>query len=594
MMKSITTFSAIALALCLTTNAKSQSFSMNFKNGVSSWQTVLDGVMGGRSSGRVRETRDGNLSFAGKLSLENNGGFSQMRTPVSGERLTGAKGLTMEVRGDGRTYNFDIRVSNARMMAGGFQRSFDTVADKWIEVQMPFEGFELQSFGRRISKAPKLNPTLIESIGVTLSDKKAGDFRLEIRSIKALSAGDSASASAADTASNNGNDLVSVAKSAGLTTLLELVTLAGIKLPKTPVTIFAPTNEAFAAIPKATLEQLLLPESRETLRQILAHHVVPGAQSSGNVLNSRSLTALSNQSLSIDVENSKVAGASILAVDVPFDGGIVHVIDTVMLPESRSISEIASTEGQLSTLLKAASSANLLTRLERQSGSWTVFTPVNSAFDKLPPGTVESLLEQGNVRTLTQILGLHVVPGRIEARDLLAKKSLTTLTGTPLAISLKNGKLTLGANARIIASDIQASNGIIHIIDEVLLPASREPVVARDRAGNTATTRTDTVEEFGSIYALAVKFGTPLFNDGNPEACAAVYEVAVETMIRFGRDQLGNDVIERLMRTRQEGDASNARSRAWALRRALDDSYNMLLSAPKQRESLQRRDRSAR
>ena len=550
--------------------------------------------MGGRSSGRVRETRDGNLSFAGKLSLENNGGFSQMRTPVDGQRLTGAEGLMMEVRGDGRTYNFDIRVSNARMMAGGFQRSFKTVADKWIEVQLPFDGFELQSFGRRISKAPKLDPTLIESIGVTLSDKKAGDFRLEIRSINALGASSSKSTSTANTASTAGDDLVSVAKSAGLTTLLELVTLAGLKLPKTPVTIFAPNNDAFAAIPKATLKQLLLPESRDTLRQILTHHIVPGVQTSGSVLNSRSLPALSDQSLSIDADNGKIAGASIVAVDVPFNGGIVHVIDAVMLPESRSISEIASTEGQLSTLMKAANSANLLSRLERQSGSWTVFTPVNSAFDKLPPGTVESLLEQGNVRTLTQVLGLHVVPGRIEARDLLAKKSLTTLTGTPLAISLKSGKLTLGANARIIASDIQASNGIIHIIDEVLLPATREPVASNSRRSASTQTSTDTVEEFGSIYALAVKFGTPLFNDGNPEACAAVYEVAVETMIRFGKDELGNDVIERLMRTRQAGEDSNARSRAWSLRRALDDSYNMLLNAPRQRDSLQRRDRSAR
>ena len=550
--------------------------------------------MGGRSSGRVRETRDGNLSFAGKLSLENNGGFSQMRTPVDGQRLTGAEGLMMEVRGDGRTYNFDIRVSNARMMAGGFQRSFKTVADKWIEVQLPFDGFELQSFGRRISKAPKLDPTLIESIGVTLSDKKAGDFRLEIRSINALGASSSKSTSTANTASTAGDDLVSVAKSAGLTTLLELVTLAGLKLPKTPVTIFAPNNDAFAAIPKATLKQLLLPESRDTLRQILTHHIVPGVQTSGSVLNSRSLPALSAQSLSIDADNGKIAGASIVAVDVPFNGGIVHVIDAVMLPESRSISEIASTEGQLSTLMKAANSANLLSRLERQSGSWTVFTPVNSAFDKLPPGTVESLLEQGNVRTLTQVLGLHVVPGRIEARDLLAKKSLTTLTGTPLAISLKSGKLTLGANARIIASDIQASNGIIHIIDEVLLPATREPVASNSRRSASTQTSTDTVEEFGSIYALAVKFGTPLFNDGNPEACAAVYEVAVETMIRFGKDELGNDVIERLMRTRQAGEDSNARSRAWSLRRALDDSYNMLLNAPRQRDSLQRRDRSAR
>ncbi|MGK0203883.1 MAG: NADH dehydrogenase [ubiquinone] 1 alpha subcomplex assembly factor 1, partial [Planctomycetota bacterium] len=144
-----------SLALCLAATSVAQTPTLDLTNeGQDGWQTVLDGVMGGRSSGRVRITPEGTVSFAGKLSLENNGGFSQMRRQVKGEQLANTDGLVLEVRGDGRTYNFDIRVANARMMAGGFQQQFKTVADKWVEVTLPFEDFQLQSFGRIIKRAP--------------------------------------------------------------------------------------------------------------------------------------------------------------------------------------------------------------------------------------------------------------------------------------------------------------------------------------------------------------------------------------------------------------------------------------------------------
>ncbi|MGK0435117.1 MAG: putative surface protein with fasciclin (FAS1) repeats [Planctomycetota bacterium] len=577
-----------SLALCLAATSVAQTPAIDLSK-AGSWQTVLDGVMGGRSSGRVSITSEGAVSFAGKLSLENNGGFSQMRREVDGEQLAGSKGLVLEVRGDGRTYNFDVRVSNARMMAGGFQQQFTTVAGKWIEITLPYADFQLQSFGRIIKRAPALDPSLIESIGVTLSDKKPGDFQLELRAIKALTGAADKAATGGDAGA--GNDLVSVAKAAGLTTLIDLVTAAKLQLPKTPVTIFAPTNKAFAAIPKETLEQLLRPESRDTLRQILTFHIVPGLRSSDSVLNARSIQTLAGQPLTVDAMAGRISGAGLAAVDVAFDGGIVHVINKVMMPEQRSVSQIASADKRLTTLMAAVNSASLAPQLERQNGPWTIFAPIDSAFAKLPEGTVKALLERENIRTLTQILGLHVVSGRIAARELLAKKEARTLLGQPIGFALKNGKLTIGANSQIIEGDIQASNGVIHLIDTVLLPATKEPVAEATAEAKSSPNATDATEEFERVYALAIDRGAKLFNDGNTEACAAIYEVAIETMISFAGDRVGDAVIKRLLQGRKDAASDDSRTRAWAFRRALDDSYSILRSSLPEREQLPTRSK---
>lgn len=536
--------------------------------------------MGGRSTGRVRTTASNTLLFTGNLSLENNGGFSQIRTSIAKKSLDGAKGLVIECRGDGRKYNFNVRVSNARMMAGGFQKPFATVADKWVEVELPFDEFELFSFGRRMRNAPELNPRLIESIGVTLSDKVPGDFSLEIRNVRRLTDNDQR-ATGGD--AGPGNDLATVAQDAGLTTLLDLVSAAGLQLPKEPVTIFAPTNEAFAAIPAATLKSLLEPKSRETLRQILKFHITAGRKSSGDVLNSRSLPSLAGQPLRVDANNSKIAGAGIVAVDVAFDRGIVHVIDKVMMPEQRSIVEIASAEKRLSTLLTAVKSARLTTQLQRQNGPWTVFAPIDSAFAKLPKETVASLLKSENRKALTSILGLHVVPGRLASRDLVGNKQLTSLLGQPIRVSLKNRQITIGDSAKLVAADIQAANGVIHLIDTVLLPAK---AASQPQTAKAAAQPSRFADEASRIYELAINRGVGLFNDGNAEACAAIYEVAIEAMLGLTGTQLDTRIRTRLEQSRTEAKkATTWRTRAWALRLALDDAYR-LLNAPRKREAL--------
>ncbi len=536
-----------------------QDFEMEFDRGVDGWRTVVDGVMGGLSTGRISSPQSGVMRFSGDLRLENNGGFSQARTAVDGAAFEGAEGIEIEVRGDGRTYKFDVRLSNVRMMAGAYQQDFQTTKGEWKTIRLPLDDFRLYSFGRLVSSAPEITPTNIESIGFSLSDKNPGAFQLEVGSIRAYGSESQASQR------EQGRDLASVATRAGLTTLLQLVEAAELSLPDEPVTIFAPTNDAFAALPAEQVEALLKPEARDTLRAILAYHVAAGTLSSSEVLGRRSIETLNGQSVSIGAAGAATIGeAGLVAADVPFDGGLVHVIDGVLLPELRPITTIASETDDLSTLVTAVTAAGLADQLGPENGPWTVFAPVNSAFAALPDGAVEALLRPENRQQLVGVLALHVVPGRLEARDLLGAGKTQTLTGEVIGFGIEDGALQVNG-ASIVASDIQAANGVVHLIDAVLLPSSPEPEQATARSFDARA---------ASLYELAVDRGVPLFNAGQHAACAAIYEVTIQSMLLLGKDDLDARVAERLEQSLAEARREpQAFERAWIYRRAMDVAY---------------------
>ncbi|WP_309022906.1 CIA30 family protein [Pelagicoccus sp. SDUM812002] len=142
------------------------------------WTVVNDTVMGGVSQSIFEQTSYGNLLFSGELSLENNGGFVSIRNRPQPLDLRKGSEIKLRVRGDGRTYYFDLRPSNQRM-AGSFRTAFATKDDEWQEISLPLTSFAAQSFGRPQPKV-NLDPETITSIGFTLSDKKPGPFHLEV------------------------------------------------------------------------------------------------------------------------------------------------------------------------------------------------------------------------------------------------------------------------------------------------------------------------------------------------------------------------------------------------------------------------------
>ena len=556
----------VALLACAPCAAAGES-NLEFDNGTKGWQTVLDGVMGGRSTGRISTGEAGTLRFSGELSLENNGGFSQIRTSVPEGTFAGTSGLLLRVKGDGRTYQCDIRSSRLRLMAGGYQSVFKTKAGEWIEVEIPFEKCVANSFGQRLRNAPALDPASIESVGITLADKQEGPFVIEVDWIRPTGQAASETSSA--------GSLTAVATKANLTTLLELVKAAELDLPKdSKLTIFAPTNEAFAKLPREKVEFLTSAKGKSTLQTILKHHAVAQPLESSTLLDRRRLRALSGQSLDIDPEALRVDGARLVATDVAFDGGLVHVIDTVMLPELRSIEEIVAEDERFATLRVAIEAAGLGAQLgSRNPGPWTLLAPSNKAFEAIPADALKTLLQDRPA--LTAVLAAHVLPTAIRREEMLSQGSARTLMGDgTVAFALASGSITV-AGARIEVADIEAANGIIHVIDRVLPASSPAPAAA-------TPVSQERPRQVAAILELAIERGVPRFNAGDVSSCAALYELAIASVVLLGEDAIGPAVKADLAEALEKGAAHpDASERAWIYRRAMDRSLGLMQESMK-------------
>lgn len=136
--------------------------------------------------------------------------------------------------------------------------------------------------------------------------------------------------------------------------------------------------------------------------------------------------------------------------------------------ETMDIVDTAVAAGSFKTLAKALEAAGLVDTL-KGAGPFTVFAPTDEAFAKLPAGTLESLLKPENKAKLQRILTYHVVPGKVMAADVVKLKSAKAVSGDTIGIATRNGGVTVD-NARVVKTDIIASNGIIHVIDSVILP----------------------------------------------------------------------------------------------------------------------------
>ena len=407
--------------LALQTDAAEEKTLAAFKDPVSvdSWISVNDGVMGGVSKGGFKRTDEGTLLFSGNLSLENNGGFASIRTKPTPMDLSGMNSVVVKAKGDGRTYWVELR-ANRQMGASSYRADLPTTAGKWTEVIVPIKDFKLQAFGQVIPSGP-INLAKVESLGFTLADKKAGPFELEVEYVKTVA--------------------------------------------------------------------------------------------------------------------DKDAGT-------PTKGG-------------QTIVDVAGAAGSFKTLLAAAAAADLAGALAGP-GPFTVFAPTDEAFAKLPKGTVEELLKPENREKLATILKYHVIAGKVTLAKALEAGEGVTLQGSKITAKFEGGRVLIGP-ATLLNADIAASNGVIHVIDQVLLP--------KETTSKPLTPAT--------LIELAIERGVPLFNEGNPAACAAVYEVTCEALRAMPgvpeklRMELAGTINE--MRA-----GKHAKQKAWILRNALDGAYMAL------------------
>ena len=255
--------------------------------------------------------------------------------------------------------------------------------------------------------------------------------------------------------------LVAAVKAAGL---VETLKGAG------PFTVFAPTDEAFAKLPADTVESLLKPENKAKLQAILTYHVVAGKVMAADVVKLTGATTVQGQKVDIAVKDGKVTvdGANVVKTDIETSNGVIHVIDSVILPADKDTVDTAVGAGSFKTLVAAVKAAGLVDTLKGE-GPFTVFAPTDEAFAKLPAGTVESLLKPENKDKLVAILTYHVVSGKVMASDVVKLTSAKTVNGKSATVKVSDAGVMIDG-AKVVATDIETSNGVIHVIDSVILP----------------------------------------------------------------------------------------------------------------------------
>jgi transforming growth factor-beta-induced protein len=244
---------------------------------------------------------------------------------------------------------------------------------------------------------------------------------------------------------------------------------------KGPFTVFAPLNSAFAKLPKEAIENLLKDENRADLQAILTYHVVPGKVMAADVVKLKEAKTAQGSKIAIRVENGKVYvnDAQVVKTDIVCSNGVVHLIDSVIMPPAKlpTIVETAIGNDDFSTLVALVKHAGLVETLSGE-GPFTVFAPTNAAFAKLPKETVEALLSDAGKDQLGAILKYHVVAGSVKAADVVKLTEAKTVLGQSAKIKVQNGKVYVDG-AQVVATDIECSNGIIHVIDAVILPSSK-------------------------------------------------------------------------------------------------------------------------
>merc|ERR1712166_805434 len=270
-----------------------------------------------------------------------------------------------------------------------------------------------------------------------------------------------------------------------LVTALVAGGLTGTLSGKGPFTVFAPTNEAFAKIETKALNALL--KNKAQLDKLLEYHVLAANFHMRELMSVKTVKTLEGETLDVTDPGGviKVNNAKVLTADVAASNGFVHIIDTVLmtpsgppLPLKKDIVHVAEGNADLSTLVAALPAGKLVATLEGK-GPFTVFAPTNEAFAKIPKDTLTALL--GNQKLLDQVLEYHVLSGAFSMRDLMAALKIRTKSGLEyheLITTLEKEEVLVRSmceaimvnNADVVVADVEATNGVVHVVDKVLVP----------------------------------------------------------------------------------------------------------------------------
>ena len=283
--------------------------------------------------------------------------------------------------------------------------------------------------------------------------------------------------------------------------------LAGALSGDGPFTVFAPTNDAFAALFAALGISDLDEVAVEDLTSILTYHVV-GDNVMSTELSAGSVASISGEEFEVTIDGEVMINGTVkvVATDIQGTNGVIHVIDAVLVPEmqkSNTIADIAVANSEFSILVEALMKADLVGAVADSEAELTVFAPTNDAFVALLSELGATSLDDVPVGTLTDILLYHVIGSKAMSTDLASGyfPTLSTFSDNNLSMYIEVGEgVTINGNTMVTAADIEADNGVIHVVDKVILPPS---VVDIAIANENFSTLVSAVVKAGLVDALS-------------------------------------------------------------------------------------------
>lgn len=303
------------------------------------------------------------------------------------------------------------------------------------------------------------------------------------------------------------------------------------------ITLFAPTNGAFAVLAEAApvvVANLQTEEWQDHLKNLLEYHVLPVVVPSSAIIDDSVATTLNKESITFSKKDSGIfvnSDAEVVAPDVDASDGVIHAIDNVLLPSwvSNSIVDLAIGSPDLSTLVDLVVQAGLVDTLS-EAGPYTVFAPTNDAFLKLLGDENDASSLDDDL--ISSILTYHVVPGIYDSSSLVNGLNLTTVQGQDLTFSIQGNRKWVNGE-RIITPNILANNGIVHLVNGVLIPEESD---TNEEVVNDPDVSSSQAEFEPCSLCLALntelKFGYDYIRVGSiPDDVLAVLPIASEQTI---------------------------------------------------------------
>lgn len=270
-------------------------------------------------------------------------------------------------------------------------------------------------------------------------------------------------------APGNAVNLAEKATELGLTDLVSNLQTAGLADAVANIaagTVFGPTNAAFAALPQNIKDAIAA--NATVLSQVLQYHVIASKVMSNQLSNDQLAASLDGRNIRINIYGQVITatGAVVSNADNEADNGVIHIVDSVMLPPDFTVTNYVVNNADFSTLLTAVQTANLGATLDGV-GPFTVFAPNNAAFAKIPEADLNALL--ADIPKLTKVLQYHVVSGTVYSVGLSNGQEVATLSGDKLMVDISGNTVKIN-DATVIAANVNVLNGVIHAVDTVLMP----------------------------------------------------------------------------------------------------------------------------